>query len=269
MRILVRNETKIHRLETLSQLNQRKLSFAVIEPPNNSSFQRSSVLYLLHGLFGDYDNWLTNTDLSFYMEKFNFLVVCPTGENGWYVDCEKDGQFFESYLIEELMPEVERDFVGQENKLRRAIAGLSMGGYGSFKLAFKYPEKFVFAAAMSGAFHAAELFEGCNENDWKTLRPSILQVFGESESSPVRKNNDLFKLVANFPRERILELPFFYFDCGTEDSFLPTSLRLAKLFRQKGISHRYHQKAGGHDWLYWNEGIKNILMLTAQVFLTS
>ncbi|MEP6924725.1 MAG: alpha/beta hydrolase family protein [Pyrinomonadaceae bacterium] len=261
----MKNEIEIHHLGLSSRMNRRKLPYAVLAPKSASLIEKSNVLYLLHGLFGSYENWLNNTDLCFYLEKFNFLVVCITGENSWYVDSENGCDFFESYFVEELIPEVENRFVGAENKIKRSIAGISMGGYGAFKFAFKYPQKFVFAAAMSGAFHASRITDGYSENDYEVVYPSILEAFGEPNSE-TRKKNDLCKLITDFPVEQISELPFLYFDCGSEDSFLPVNLSVAELFAHKRISHEYRQLPGGHDWFYWNSRIENILIQAEKLF---
>lgn len=261
----MKNKIEIHHLELSSRMNRRKLPYAVLAPNNASLIEKSNVLYLLHGLFGSYDNWLNNTDLCLHLEKFNFPVVCAAGENSWYLDCEKKCSFFESYLIEELIPQVEHNFVGTGNKIKRSIAGISMGGYGAFKFAFKYPEKFVFAAALSGAFHAAEISDAPSESDWQVLYPSILEAFGEPESENRRRNN-LFKLISDFPDERLSELPFLYFDCGAQDGFLPVNLSVARLLAAKKIPHEYRQLPGKHDWDYWNSRIENILMQTEKSF---
>jgi S-formylglutathione hydrolase FrmB len=233
-----------------------------------SSGENFGVLYLLHGLFGRFDNWITNTDLVNHAESFPFIIICAEGGDGWYTDsAEIENHFFESYLTKELIPDVERRFKVRSQRNSRAIAGLSMGGYGAFKLAFRQPEMFCLAASMSGAFHAAEIFGDSMFDEWKELQPSILKVFG-SDNQEVRKDNDLFQIVNNFPSEQSGQLPYFYFDCGAEDSFLPVNLRLAEIFRKKEIAHDFRQFSGGHDWSYWNEHIQQILRL-AKLYLAA
>lgn len=245
-----------------SKLNAKELPYYAILPygykNSNESFP---VLYLLHGLFGQFDNWITNTNLINYAQNFPFIIVCAEGGDSWYTDSlEIENHFFESYLTEELIPDVESRFKVKTHKNFRAIAGLSMGGYGAFKLAFRRPEMFCLAAATSGAFHAAEIADSRTSDAWKELKPSICRVFGLNNRQ-IRLDNDLFRLASNFPLTQINRLPYFYFDCGTEDSFLPVNLRLAEIFQKRGISHRFQQCSGAHDWNYWDRQIQSILQV--------
>jgi S-formylglutathione hydrolase FrmB len=264
------SQVSIETVSLYSRLNKRELPYCVVLPDGyESSKGKYAVLYLLHGLFGRFDNWITNTKLTEYAENFSFIIVCAEGENGWWTDStEIEGNFYESYLTEELIPDVERKFNVRAERNSRAIAGLSMGGYGAFKLAFRRPEMFCFAASTSGAFHAAEICENRHHDEWRELLPSISQVFGDADNKKNRRENDLFQLVRDFPSEQISRLPRFYFDCGTEDSFLPVNLRLAELFRQLKIAHEFQSFSGAHDWNYWDEQMKRILFV-AEKFLTA
>lgn len=243
-----------------SKLNGKNLPYCAILPAAyENSNENFPILYLLHGLFGRFDNWITNTKLTDYAEKFPLIIICAEGNDGWYTNsAEMENHFLESYLTEELVPDVEQRFKARASRNSRAIAGLSMGGYRAFKLAFRRPEMFCLAASTSGAFHAAEIFASQTSDEWKELEPSISRVFG-SNNRKIRDDNDLFRLANNFPSEQINELPYFYFDCGTNDSFLPINLRLAEIFRRRGIAYEFRQFSGGHDWNYWNNQIKRIL----------
>lgn len=245
----------------------KEIPFHLIFPTNYwETTDEFKTLYLLHGLFGRFYNWIENTNIIEYAGKHSFLIVCAEGGDNWYSDnAEIENHFFESYILDELIPFVEGKFKAKRKRDARAIAGLSMGGYGAFKMAFRRPEMFCFAASMSGAFHAAEISESSMHKDWQELLPSISKVFGE-DGSKVRNRNDLFKLVENFSTEQIENLPFFYFDCGLEDSFLPENIRLAQVFQNKRIRHQFEIFSGGHDWNYWDIQIRNILRQTEKQF---
>jgi S-formylglutathione hydrolase FrmB len=260
------NQVSTEVVHLLSRLNGTELPYLAILPAGYRDSKDSfGVLYLLHGLFGRFDNWTTNTDLLRYAGKFPFIIICAEAGDSWYVDNpEIENHFYESYLTEELIPDVEQRFKVRSERDSRAVAGLSMGGYGAFKLAFRQPHLFCLAAAMSGAFHAAEISRcggsgsGQGFEEWKELQPSILKAFGRGNRK-ICERNDLFRLANNFPADEIGTLPFFYFDCGTSDSFLPVNLKLAEAFRKRGIGHRFRQFTGGHDWNYWNLQVRGIL----------
>ncbi|MGI8555085.1 MAG: alpha/beta hydrolase [Pyrinomonadaceae bacterium] len=245
----------------------RETVYCAILPGNyENSTVDFPVLYLLHGLSGRFDNWLTNTKIVEYAKDFPGVIVCADGGDNWYADAPHlPHHSYESYFFDELFPAVERNFKVGKNKSSRAIAGLSMGGYGAFKFAFRRPEMFCFAASMSGAFHAAEVCDDAENEIWREIHPSVNNVFSDEN---VRAENNLFQIAEDFPADKISELPFFYFDCGRKDVFLKVNRRLNKIFQRRGIAHEFRQFAGGHDWNYWDEHIVHILKLTAKKLLS-
>ena len=244
---------------------QREIPYRIILPENyDKTVKRYPVLYLLHGLFGCCDNWLELTDLRNYALGKELIIVLPEGENGWWTNSATDeADKFESYFIEELIPEIDLLYKTIGTKEKRAIVGLSMGGYGAFKFAFKNPDLFVFACSISGAFDAPNQTESNPGFDWENLGPSILKAFGAGNSQ-TRIENDLFEIIRQFPAEEISQLPYFYFDCGIEDGFLEVNRKLAGLLKEKEILFEYHETPGGHDWDYWDKEIKQILQIAAE-----
>ena len=219
-------------------------------------------LHLLHGLFGSYENWVENTKILEYAEEIPYLIVFVDAGNSWYSDNSNiPNHFYESHFFEEIFPIVEQKFkIGGERK-SRAIGGLSMGGYGAFAFAVRRPGFFCLAASMSVAFQIPEIFEN---KIWHELQPSINAVFGNN--SKLKNHNNLLKIIENFPDNKIASLPHFYFDCGTEDSFLENNIDIEKVFQQRKISHEFQKVSGGHDWVYWNSRIQQILHKADQIF---
>src|ERR1044071_5566858 len=106
----------------------------------SSKNRRYPVLYLLHGLGGSAGDWVSErARLADYAASYPFIIVVPEGKDGWYTDSATEPNAkFESYFIEELMPDVARRFRTVAAREGRAVAGLSMGGYGSLKFALKH-----------------------------------------------------------------------------------------------------------------------------------
>lgn len=242
---------------------QREVPYSVLLPVGyESSDLRYPILYLLHGLFGSYENWVELTSIEELSSSLNLIIVMPDGSDGWYCDSETvSANRYESYILNDLLPEVEREFRTVAIREARAIAGLSMGGYGAFKFAVRRPELFRFAASFSGAFDAPERSDDAPGFEWNTLRPSILQAFG-APGSETRHANDLYKLFQSFNAEDVKSLPYFYFDCGLTDGFMEANVRLKALFDSVGINHTFAQIEGGHDWDYWGSRLPNLLRLT-------
>jgi len=132
-----------------SKLMGHSMPYRVIVPAGYSkaAAKRYPVIYLLHGLTGHYPNWTTLGTLPKSAEAFNFIFVTPEGDNGWYNDSPTIANAkYESYIIQELIPEIDAKYRTINDRTGRAIAGLSMGGYGTFDAIERYPN--LFAAAM-------------------------------------------------------------------------------------------------------------------------
>lgn len=249
-----------HKLQ--SKLMAGEVPFRVVLPSVYAAEKeaRFPVLYLLHGLGGSNANWTDRTKLSEYAARHRILIVTPEGGNGWYSDHQgRNDRNYESYIVKELIPEIDRKFRTQPSRAKRAIAGLSMGGYGALKFGAKYPDLFALAGSFSGAVAAssymkiADLPEG-------NLRTALVSIFGEP-GSPFHASNDLFKIVRDASPEKIRSFPFFYVDCGTEDFLFQSNRQFIDLMIEKKISHEYRQLPGGHDWKYWDRQVQELLRI--------
>lgn len=244
-----------------SKLMKRKMPFRILLPEDYPNSQlRFPVLYLLHGLFGSIENWTDLTSTAENPARHSLIIVMPEGENGWYTDGNSNEDKYESYFIKELIPNVDEEFRTIPNAEGRAVAGLSMGGYGAFKFALKFPQLFEFAASISGAFDAPKW---CNEfegPDWEEFRISISRIFAGADSK-IRADNNLSLITENLSDAEIENLPFLYFDCGMNDDFIAANEKLSRLFEKTGVNHEFHALPGGHDWEYWNERSEFLLEL--------
>lgn len=246
-----------------SNLLGRGISYRVILPRGyeDQPDKIYPILYLLHGLFGSCDNFLDLTQIAEYISGKDLIVVLPEGENGWYSDSRTNAKNkFESYFWNELFPTIDEKYRVSRSKERRAIAGISMGGYGAFKMSFREPSAFAFAASMSGAFDAATRTIADSAADWDILGASLINVFGDKLLDAASEENDLFKTIEEISDQRIENLPELYFDCGDKDSFLKVNRRMANLLKSKKINFEYCEiKDGAHDWDYWNSRLPVIL----------
>jgi putative tributyrin esterase len=253
-----------------SRLVGKPLPYNVVLPRDYadaaSRQTRYPVLYLLHGFAGHYDNWVSLTNLTGYASQHRLIVVTPEGNNGWYTDSAAvPSDKYESYVVRELMADVEKRFRTIEAREGRAVAGLSMGGYGALKFGVKYPEKFALAASMSGAVMAASWRTAADLPFSASLRQSFVQTFGDGDH-PTKSANDLFKLVREMPAERLAALPFLYLDCGTEDplELLAPNRAFADLLVERKVAHEYRQLPGRHDWAYWDRQVQEVLRLATR-----
>ncbi|WP_394841242.1 esterase family protein [Pendulispora brunnea] len=113
------------------------------------------VLYLLHGCCGDYTSWTSMTDVAALTENAGLIVVMPeAGRAGFYSNWWNGDQGgppgWETFHLSELRRILERDYRAGH---RRAIAGLSMGGFGAISYAARHRGMFRAAAEFSGIVH--------------------------------------------------------------------------------------------------------------------
>ena len=216
-----------------SNLVGKVLPYGVVLPPRYGLITtrriRYPVLYLLHGWSGDYNSWPRQTALLQHAAEYQMIIVTPEGGNGWYTDSATvPSDQYETHVVRELIADVDSRFRTIADRRGRSIAGASMGGYGALKFGLKHPEKFSFAASMSGALDATA----------RTDDASIMQTFGQPES-PARKDNDLTRLARDFPADRQALLPYFYIDCGTDDPWLVSNRDFSSVLLERKIVHEY------------------------------
>jgi S-formylglutathione hydrolase FrmB len=251
---------KIQNQKLNSKLMARELPYRVVLPEDYSANEskRYPVIYLLHGLTGHFDNWTDKTKLAEYSKSFGFIIVTPEGNNGWYTDsAAAANEKYESYIVKELIPEIDKKFRTVADRDHRMIAGLSMGGYGSIKFGLKYPEMFSVVGSFSGALGAASF----NEKNAGNIGKSIDLIYGPADSE-TRKTNDIFELARALTPEKIKNLPFVYLDCGTEDFLFQSNRDFAALLAEKKVPHEFRQLPGAHNWAFWNAQVREFLELS-------
>ena len=251
-------------LKLSSKLMAREMPYRVLLPKNYEAekAKKFPVLFLLHGLTGHFDNWSDKAKLREYAANYNYIIVTPEGNDGWYTDSATvPNDKYESYIVQELIPEIDGKFRTLPDREHRMIAGLSMGGYGSLKFGLKYPEKFVLVGSFSGALGAASWSVKTLGNNWKALTDSIAGVYGEDDSQ-TRKDNDIYRIVREISPERIKVLPFIYIDCGTEDFLIQQNRDFNALLAEKKIPHEFRELPGKHDWAFWDAQVQEFLRVS-------
>jgi S-formylglutathione hydrolase FrmB len=236
----------------------REMRYRVLLPQGYSfGTQRFPVLYLLHGLYGDYTDWTKQSKLEDCAKPFPLIIVMPDAGDSWYTNSATvPGDKFEDYITKDLIPEIDARFRTKPSHSARAIAGLSMGGYGAVKFALKYPQLFTFAGSLSGAFDAALNLD----IRVPEYREKLLAVLGP-DGDPTRPANDVFALAAQADAS---QLPYFYIACGTEDGFLPINRDFVSSLPDKKIAFEYHETPGDHSWDYWDRSVQELLRSLAK-----
>jgi putative tributyrin esterase len=255
-RVQAETPARLREESVLSAALERSMKYRVLLPENyDRSLQRYPVLYLLHGLGGDYTDWTTRSNVAEYSRSLPLIIVMPDGENGWYTNATDGTARFEDYILTDLQADVVKKFRTINSRYGRAIAGLSMGGYGALKMALKRPAAFSVAASFSGAFGASR--DGELERLIGGAEAERLQrIFGPA-GSKTRTENDVFSLAATLKPGGA---PYIYIDCGIADHSLITANReLVAAIHETGAAYEYHEVAGAHSWDYWDRRIREFL----------
>jgi putative tributyrin esterase len=254
----------VETVQLQSKLIGKALPYNVILPRDYQTSPRSRypVLFLLHGFSGHYSDWVTRTNLADYAAEYRMIVVTPEGNDGWYTDSAGvAADKYESYILQELIPDVDKRFRTIQTRYARGIAGLSMGGYGALKFGLKSPGTFAFVGSISGALAAPQWTEDDLKN-LKAIRDSVFSVYGPM-GSETRRKNDIFEITRGLTTARVAALPYFYLDCGTEDFLVDMNQKFAALLREKKIPHEFRELPGNHNWEYWDQQVREVLRVAA------
>jgi diacylglycerol O-acyltransferase/trehalose O-mycolyltransferase len=245
----------------------------VIFPVGYKASKRYPVLYLLHGAGGSYQEWTQNTDIVAFSSAYRVIIVMPdSGKNanaGWYADWVDGSRQWESFHMKDVIPYIESTYHGNG---KRAIAGLSMGGYGAMFYAASHPGMFEAAAEFSGevdiryggpvsgvAFGALHDYFGTpNKNVWGD---PVTQGANWSAHNPAElvaglKGTKLFLACGDgFPggTHEDPSNPGSYF---IEGGAFQTNLSFVRALTLAGIPHidRFYG-SGQHTWPYWQDDL--------------
>jgi putative tributyrin esterase len=224
---------------------QKQCSMNVILPESGKLKPPFGLLIQLHGLSDDHTIWLRRTSIERYVADLPLVVVMPDGGRGFYCDAV-EGPAGEAHIMKDVLGFVEKCLPVRRDRRARAIGGLSMGGYGAMKIALKFPRVFGSVVSHSSAF-------GFGHDPERGKVPEWRRIFGDRVPGG---KDDLFAIAEKLdPRKA----PAIRFDCGKDDSLLPSSRRFHRHLAKLGVTHEYREYPGNHNWAYWDEHVKQAL----------
>jgi S-formylglutathione hydrolase FrmB len=210
------------------------------------------VLYLLHGLSDDASAWQRFTSIETLAAAYGLVVVMPSVSRSFYSD-QPNGQLYFTYLTEEL-PQYLKDVFGlAPSREDTFIAGNSMGGYGAFKAAFRYPERYAAAASFSGALSPAIL--SAIPDDPRQAEFAL--IFGELDQLAGSEHDPAFWLQRAAQNPDCL--PRLFISVSRQEDLYPLSVYFHAACQNTGIQSEYHEEDGAHDWFFWDRQIRLFL----------
>ncbi|MBT8385421.1 MAG: esterase family protein [Bacteroidia bacterium] len=256
-------------LSLKSEILKSERKYAIYLPPDYETSLRSyPVLYLLHGAGDDHTGWVQFGEVLHITDKAinegkatPMIIVMPdaqTGQLGYFNDI--NGKWnYEDFFFKEFMPQIEKKYRIKSEKRYRAIAGLSMGGGGSFMYALHHPELFSSACPLSayiGPQSIQELKDRFARN--KTN-------YNESDLQKYFENHNALSLIENNNKEHTSSVRW-YIDCGDDDFLYEGNSLIHIALRKKNVPHEFRIRNGGHNWTYWRESLPNVLEFVSDAF---
>lgn len=209
------------------------------------------VIYLLHGMGDDSSGWVRYSNVERYANEFNFMIVMPNGEHSFYTNAIHEKQWGD-YFSKELPYHLKKWFPISENQY---ISGLSMGGYGAFKLGFEDLTRF---KGISGLSSVLSLVTFKNVAP-KEVQATIDQIFCTIYDTKTPQA-DIQKLAKNIGKHyETHDYPLILQFNGTEDFLYEDNQTLRDILESTNIPYFYEEWSGGHDWNFWDTAIYKTL----------
>lgn len=257
-------------LSLQSKILNMERKYAIYLPPDYETSSRSyPVLYLLHGAGDDQTGWVQFGEVQNITDKAiaagtatPMIIVMPdanTGRRG-YANNALGTWLYEDFFFKELMPAVEKKYRIKAEKRFRAVAGLSMGGGGTFAYALHHPELFSSACPLSAVAGPLDLEAAkaqIKRGQDSTATAAQVEAYYKQQSALYQINNmpdDQKKAVR------------WYIDCGDDDFLYEGNSLVHIAMRKKEIPHEFRIRNGGHTWTYWRESLPEVLAFISQAF---
>lgn len=229
------------------------------------------VLWLLHGTFGGYSDWIRKSNIETYACEHDLIVVMPGIGNADYEEWNTFGLGLDSdgYIARELMPLVHHWLPASSERKDNYIAGLSMGGAGALHFALKYPDKFAACASLSYAPSCLETQRTQLEELFSMNRKELLQIPDvmhsrlrsynrmhryDSVEEFLQSDSNLYRRLWNAD---FSELPALSFYCGDSDPLMWEAFcSLRKEMEEKSMPVHFYEGTGSHEWRVWERDIQ-------------
>lgn len=210
------------------------------------------VLYLLHGGGGSNTDWVEKGSVDKVLDELissgqiqKMIIVMPDAGETLQTYFNDPEWRYEDFFFEEFIPYIESNYRIIGDKQHRAISGLSLGGQGTFVYAFRHPDLFSSAYAMSGYFYSVNLRNHPRDDaEWRRYQLLV-------------EDQDCTKLVKDADSDKIdsIKEVKWFIDCGDEDFCYDANVELVNELRKSGVDYELRIRDGGHTWMYWNSAL--------------
>jgi S-formylglutathione hydrolase FrmB len=267
--------TILESLALESEILGKDVAYSIYLPKGYNSSERSyPVLYLLHGFTDDETGWIQFGEVKNIadraiqsVEVTPMIIVMPDAGLTWYVNNHDGSVMYENFFFKEFLPYVENKFRIRAEKQFRAIAGLSMGGYGSLIYSMKNPDKFAAAAPLSAGVSTDSSIVNMPMENWNNVYglPFGKDREGVGRLTDHYLQNSILNIVRTGNAE-VLKKVSYYIDCGDDDFLIKGNMELHAALLDKGIPHEFRVRDGGHTWNYWRTALPDVFKFVSMSF---
>lgn len=218
----------------------KEINYSIYLPKSYDNEKTFPVLYLLNGADSNNNDWMRQGLVNPYASTYaanggkEMIIVCPNGcpdgKNAFYCDnYSGNGINYMTYFFDEFIPFIESTYKVKAEKGSRAIAGLSMGGYGSLYYGFLHQEMFCYVYACSPATYV----EGAP--NLYTMQPTA-------------------------------ELPGITIEIGLQDFLYQSAKGYHDGLSSINVEHEWIERNGAHDWTFWAACTPKIVKKVGEAF---
>ena len=251
---------QVDTIQVFSPSMNKNIKTCVIVPDNyKKSKKKFPVVYLLHGYSGNYATWVKSfKEVSQQVDRYGFIAIGVDGNySSWYFNSPIDPTFkYETYIIDELVPFIDKKYKTIASREGRAISGLSMGGHGALYLSLKHQDVFGAAGSMSGGVDIRPFSEKWN----------IKKRLGAINDFPDNWEKNTVVNLIELNQNNNLKL---IIDCGVDDFFIDVNRELHQKMLALKIDHDYIERPGKHNIDYWENSLKFQLLFFYNFFHSS
>lgn len=251
------------------------VSYSIYLPNGYDETNRSyPVLYLLHGYTDNETGWTQfgevqkiADDASEHLAVTDMIIVMPDAGVSWYINNHDGSVNYEDFFTQELIPHIDETYRTRATKEFRAVAGLSMGGYGTLIMATKHSELFTAAAPLSAAVFLDEEISGMPQENWDNAlgTPFGEGIEGEDRLTDHFRENSILDIMATEDPDMLNSVDY-YIDCGDDDFLIRGNLALYNLMVEREIEAEFRVRDGAHTWDYWRTALPDVLEFVSARF---
>ena len=251
-----------------SKFLRRNVTFNIVLPtdkmlppgakvPEKKPFR---TLYLLHGVFGNYTDWIRGTRVQSLADARDLCVVMPSGDNKFYCDSDISGDLYGKFIGEELVEFTRDSFPLSREREDTFIGGLSMGGFGAIVNGLRNPKTFGRIAAFSSALIKDHVLTSVDEPGRGIFtKTQYMTMFDLKSIEDFEGSINDYDALAEKLAQSGEPLPHVYMACGEQDFLLPANHTYRDKLLSLGYDVTWESWTGGHDWKFWDEAIERAL----------